>query len=65
MTCSYWESVTTWLYLYWNENNKHLLRSQHEGIFSAIKNRDTQAAFDAMRQHIVFVMDSVKDARWP
>jgi len=49
--------------LYRNENNKHLPRSQHEGIFAAIKNRDTQAAFDAMRQHIVFVMDSVKDAR--
>lgn len=52
-------------YLYRNVNNKHLLRAQHEGIFAAIKNRDTQAAFDAMRQHIVFVMDSVKDARLP
>jgi GntR family transcriptional regulator, transcriptional repressor for pyruvate dehydrogenase complex len=52
-------------YLYRNANNKYLLRSQHESIFAAIKNRDTQAAFDAMRQHIVFVMDSVKDARLP
>jgi GntR family transcriptional repressor for pyruvate dehydrogenase complex len=49
-------------HLYREPGNKHLIRSQHESIFTAIKNRDTQAAFDAMRQHIVFVMGSVKDA---
>ncbi|MBI5581929.1 MAG: FadR family transcriptional regulator [Deltaproteobacteria bacterium] len=49
------------VHLYRDPGNKHLIRSQHESIFYAIKSRDTQAAFDAMRQHIVFVMESVKD----
>lgn len=52
-------------HLYRRPENKRLIRSQHEGIFAAIKNRDTHAAFDAMRQHIAFVMDSFKGGRAP
>jgi GntR family transcriptional repressor for pyruvate dehydrogenase complex len=48
-------------HLYRNPNNRQLIRAQHEGILTAIKGRDTQAAFDAMRRHIGFVMDSYKD----
>lgn len=52
-------------HLYRNPNNRQLIRSQHEAIFTAIKGRDTQAAFDAMRRHIGFVMDSYKDGNLP
>lgn len=50
-------------HLYRNPNNRQLIRGQHEAIFTAIRNRDTQAAFDDMRRHIGFVMDSVREAR--
>ncbi len=50
-------------HLYRVPDNKRLIRSQHEGVFLAIRNRDTHAAFDAMRQHITFVMDSFKGGR--
>jgi GntR family transcriptional repressor for pyruvate dehydrogenase complex len=52
-------------HLYRNPGNRQAIRSQHEAIFAAIENRDTQAAFDAMRLHIGFVMESVKEARLP
>lgn len=52
-------------HLYRNPNNRQLIRGQHEAIFAAIRSRDTQAAFDEMRRHIGFVMDSFRETRQP
>lgn len=34
-----------------------LVQSQHENLLRAIKARDTQAAFESMRRHILFAID--------
>jgi len=44
-------------HLYQDGTNKNLVHRQHQSVLAAIKARDTKAAFDAMLQHIRFVMD--------
>ena len=47
--------------LYQDPKNKNLVHFQHEQIFLAIRNRDSQAAYLAMSRHIQFVMDYLQD----
>ena len=49
-----WKSHT---YLYQERPNLESILGQHETILEAIRNHDTQMAYDVMREHIKFVME--------
>ena len=38
-----------------------IIRRQHQEIFGAIKNHDPEAAYQAMKEHITFVLDFVRN----
>ena len=40
-----------------------IIRRQHQGIFAAIKNHDPEAAYQAMKEHITFVLDFVRNRK--
>ncbi len=40
-----------------------VIRRQHQEIFTAIKHHNPEAAYQAMRQHITFVLDFVRNRR--
>ena len=40
-----------------------IIRRQHQGIFVAIKNHDAEAAYQAMKEHITFVLDFVRNRK--
>ncbi|MCX5892756.1 MAG: FadR/GntR family transcriptional regulator [Deltaproteobacteria bacterium] len=40
-----------------------IIRRQHQAIFAAIKNHDPEAAYQAMREHITFVLDFVRSRK--
>jgi GntR family transcriptional repressor for pyruvate dehydrogenase complex len=40
-----------------------IIRRQHQGIFDAIKNHDPEAASQAMKEHITFVLDFVRNRK--
>lgn len=44
-------------HLYQTPENIRRVMAQHEKVTTAIKNRDADAAFDAMRNHVTFVID--------
>ena len=45
------------MFLYLEERNLETILSQHGKILEAIRNHDTQMAYDVMREHIKFVME--------
>lgn len=47
-------------HLYEEPSNIDQIFDQHVAIIKAIKNRDAEGAFDAMKEHITFVMDFFK-----
>lgn len=48
----------------WEEpSSLPIIRRQHRGIFDAIKNHDPEAAYQAMKEHITFVLDFVRNRK--
>ena len=45
------------MFLYLEESNLQVILSQHGKILEAVRNHDTQMAYDVMREHIKFVME--------
>jgi len=48
----------------WEEpSSLPIIRRQHQGIFGAIKKHDPEAAYQAMKEHITFVLDFVRNRK--
>ncbi|MCX5888177.1 MAG: FadR/GntR family transcriptional regulator [Deltaproteobacteria bacterium] len=48
----------------WEEpSSLPIIRRHHQGIFDAIKNHDPEAAYQAMKEHITFVLDFVRNRK--
>jgi DNA-binding FadR family transcriptional regulator len=45
------------LHLYQDPQNIEAILQQHRAIFEAIRRRDPEEAYNAMRSHITFVID--------
>lgn len=47
------------IYLYQEKSHLEAILSQHGSILAAIRNHDTQMAYDVMREHIKYVMEKL------
>ena len=50
-------------YLYTEPVTLEIITRKHNDIFKAIRDRDPDAAYNAMREHIVFVLDFVHEKK--
>ena len=52
-------------YLYTEPATLEIITRQHNNILKAVRDRDPDAAYNAMRDHIMFVLDFFHEKRIP